>query len=315
MLNFWQKLPKPFLALAPLDDVTDVVFREIIAGIAKPDVFYTEFTSADGLCSKGKVKLLQKFKYTENQRPIVAQIWGKTPENLYKAAKLVKDLKFDGVDINMGCPDKTVMKQGCGASLIGNNNLTKEIIDSVKRGAKNLPVSIKTRLGAGSIITKDWIGFLLDQKLDALIIHARTAAQMSQVPANWQEIGRAVKLKNKISPKTILIGNGDILSFPQALQMHKTYGVDGVMIGRGIFANPWVFEKTTKVHAREEYLELLLKHLTLFEETWGKTKNYQVMKKFFKMYIHSFEGANQLRQQLMETTSNQQAAQAITTNT
>lgn len=307
MANFWEKLPKPFLALAPMEDVTDVVFREIVAQCAKPDVFITEFTSADGLCSKGREKIIHRFKYTKNQRPIVAQIWGKNPQNLYRAAKIARSLKFDGVDINMGCPDKTVMKQGCGAGLIGNYGLTEKIIDCVKNGAKGLPVSVKTRLGKDSFVTKPWIGFLAKQNLAAITIHGRTAAQLSITPASWTQIGKAVTIKNKISPKTLLIGNGDITSYKQALGVHKKYGVDGVMIGRGIFANPWVFEKTARVHGKEEYLELLQKHLTLFEKTWGKTKNYQIMKKFFKMYINGFDGANLLRQQLMATANSYQA--------
>lgn len=309
MANFWEKLPKPFLALAPMEDVTDVVFRKIVAGCAKPDVFVTEFTSADGLCSKGREKIIHRFNYTESQRPIVAQIWGKNPENLYQAAKIVKSLKFDGIDINMGCPDKTVMKQGCGAGLIGNYGLAEEIIDCVKSAAKGLPVSVKTRLGKDSFVTKPWIEFLAKQNLAAITIHGRTAAQLSTAPASWSKIGKAVAIKNKISPKTLLIGNGDIASYKQALAVHKKYGVDGIMIGRGVFANPWVFEKSLKpaLHGKDDYIELLLKHLKLFEKTWGKTKNYQIMKKFFKMYIHNFDGANLLRQQLMVTTNSRQA--------
>ncbi|MEX2028583.1 MAG: tRNA-dihydrouridine synthase [Candidatus Curtissbacteria bacterium] len=316
MLNFWEKLPKPFLALAPLDDVTDVVFRQIIASTAKPDVSFTEFTSSDGLLSKGRERIIHKFKYTEAQRPIIAQIWGKNPENMYKSALLVKNLKFDGIDINMGCPDRAVMKQGCGAGLIGNYSLAREIIAATKEGSKGLPLSVKTRLGQATPITNEWIGFLLEQKLDALTIHARTAAQMSKVPADWEEIGHAVKLKNQISKKTIMIGNGDILSFAQAREMRQIHGVDGVMIGRGVFTNPWVFDKSAKpkVHSRQEYIQLLLKHLELYEKTWGKTKNYQIMKKFFKMYVNNFDSASTLRQELMKTASYQEAAQAIRNN-
>jgi nifR3 family TIM-barrel protein len=312
MANFWQDLPKPFLVLAPMEDVTDYVFREIVAKLPRPDVFFTEFTNADGLLSKGRQKLIRKFQYSESQRPIVAQIWGKNPENLFKAAELISDLKFDGVDINMGCPVKTVVKKGAGAGLIGNLSLTKEIIDAVKRGAQGIPVSVKTRLGIETIITEDWIGFLLEQKLDALTVHGRTAAQMSSVPANWEEIGKAVAIKNAKSPETILIGNGDIMSFAQAKDVQQKYGVDGVMIGRGIFANPWVFEKSKDItHTKAEYIALLLKHVELHTKTWGNTKNFELMKKFYKMYIRDFDGAGALRQKLMECKTGQETIEII----
>lgn len=313
MANFWQLLPKPFLVQAPMDDVTDFVFREIIGQIAKPDVFFTEFTSADGLFSKGHDVVMRKLKYSENQRPIVAQIWGKNPEYLYKASGLVRDLGFDGVDINMGCPDKSIMRSGAGGSLIGNCDLAREIIDSVKNGAGNLSVSVKTRLGYDGVITEDWIGFLLEQNLDAITIHGRTAKQMSKGEANWEEVGKAVKLKNKISPKTILIGNGDILNYCAAKKMFDDFDVDGIMIGRGLFSDPWVFEKTPKVnlHAREEYVGILLEHLRLHNETWGNTKNFAIMKKFFKMYIKDFAGANELRQNLMESTNSMQVEEIL----
>lgn len=303
MVNFWRGLSKPFFVLAPMEDVTDFVFREIVAEIARPDVFFTEFTSADGLISNGYEATVQRLKYSENQRPIVAQIWGTNPESLYKAAKLVTELKFDGIDINMGCPADTVVKRGAGAALIKNHNLTKEIIDAVKNGANGLPVSIKTRIGFDRIVTGRWISFLLEQKIDALTVHGRIALQMSREEANWKEISHAVLIRNVVSPETILIGNGDITSYSQALEAHKEYGIDGVMIGRGIFHNPWVFEKTQEVNLRDkkDRIELLMKHLKLFIKTWGDGKNFEVMKKFFKIYIKDFDGANQLRQSLMET--------------
>ncbi len=247
MSNFWPKLPKPFLVLAPMENVTDYVFREVIAKVAKPDVFFTEFTSADGLFSKGREVVIRKLQYSQLQRPIVAQIWGKEPENFYKASQLVKDLKFDGLDINMGCPDRGIVKNGAGAGLVGNYSLTKEIINAVKKGSGNLAISVKTRLGQENIITERWIEFLLEQDIDALTIHGRTAKQMSKGEASWEAVGKGVKIKNKISPKTILIGNGDIGSYEQAKDKHDTYGVDGIMIGRGIFSNPWIFEKSQKL--------------------------------------------------------------------
>jgi tRNA-dihydrouridine synthase len=303
MNNFWTKLNKPFTVMAPMDDVTDNVFRQIILSAARPDVFFTEFANVDGLVHGANGIPLRKLSFTPNQHPIVAQIWGVNPTNFEKAAKMVCDLGFDGIDINMGCPVRDVVKMGAGSGLIGNYELVKEIIDSVKLGAGKLPVSVKTRLGNKVNISEEWITFLLGQKLAALTVHARIAKQMSQGFADWEEIGKIVKIKNKIAPETLIIGNGDVKSYPEVVEKHEKYKVDGVMIGRGVFANPWVFDPTTPRlrRTRKNYVDLLLKHINLFESTWGDTKNYQVLKKFFKMYINGFEGASAMRAKLMET--------------
>jgi nifR3 family TIM-barrel protein len=302
MTNFWSRLQKPFLALAPMDDVTDVVFREVITQhLPRPDIFFTEFASVDGLCSRGAEQVKRKIRLTEHQHPVVAQIWGTNPEHFFTAAQMVQELGFDGVDINMGCPVDAVIKKGAGAALCRTPELAKDIIAAVKGGAPNLPVSVKTRLGLKKMMTEEWVTVLLQQDLAALTIHGRTAAELSKVPANWEEIGKAVAIRDAIAPQTMLVGNGDIESYAQAIDMHKKFGVDGVMIGRGIFANPWVFEKTlnpTK-HTKDEYLALLKQHLELFDKTWGKTKNFEMLKKFFKMYVKGFDGANELRQKLM----------------
>lgn len=313
MENFWKNLKKPFLVLAPMEDVTDYAFREIIAKTEKPDVFYTEFVSADGLLSKGKEFALQKLKYSENQRPIVAQLWGKNPENIRKAAAIILDLKFDGLDINMGCPIRAVTSRGSGAGLIGNYQLVEEIISAAREGSSGITLSVKTRLGFKEIITEEWLGFLLKQKLDALVIHARTASQMSKGEALWDELGKVVALKNDIAPETVIVGNGDIQSYSQAVEAHNKHGVDGVMIGRGIFGNPWVFDKSDspKAHSRSEYLNLLRSHLRLFSETWGGSKNFAVMKKFFKMYIKDSEGDNRLRQRLLECRNNEEVVREL----
>lgn len=302
MVNFWSKLKKPFLVLAPMEDVTDVVFREIVAGLPRPDVFFTEFTNAEGLSSKGFEAVIPRLKYTENQRPIVAQIWGTSPEYMSRAAALVGKLGFDGIDINMGCPDKAVVKKGAGAGQIGNFALVTEIIKSVKQAAPELAVSVKTRLGYDRIITGDWVSFLLQLGIDALTVHGRIATQMSKGEADWSEIGKAVKLRDKLAPATVIIGNGDVKNYREVWQMHEKYLVDGVMIGRGIFTNPWVFEKTleTRFHDRESYLKILSDHLSLFDRTWKNSKRIDIMKKFFKMYVRDFDGANELRQRLME---------------
>jgi len=303
MTNFWLVLPKPFTVLAPMDDVTDNVFRQVVLSAARPDVFFTEFVNSDGLNHGANGIPLRKLQFTSDQKPIVAQIWGNDPESMQNAAKIVKDLGFDGIDINMGCPVRDVVKKGSGAGLIGNYNLAGKIIKAVKNGAGKMPVSIKTRLGKNENIAKEWITFLLKEDIAALTVHARVAGQMSHCPADWNEIGKIVKIRNKIAPKTIIIGNGDIKSYKEVGTMHKKYGVEGIMIGRGIFANPWVFDPKFKARSKKEYLKLLTRHIELFETTLGEKKHFAVIKKFFKMYVKDFEGANTLRKKLMDAGS------------
>ncbi|MBD3366327.1 tRNA-dihydrouridine synthase [candidate division WWE3 bacterium] len=303
--NFWQQLDTPFTVLAPMEDVTDFVFREIIAQTAPPNVFFTEFTNVAGLMSEGRKVVAQRLKFSEKQRPIVAQIWGTDPKNYYEGAKLVAEMGFDGVDINMGCPQRNVVKQGAGAGLIETPKLAAEIIESTKEGvlaaegAEKIPVSVKTRLGFKKIITKEWAEFLLKQDIAALTMHGRTQGQMSKVPANWDEIKKVVKARDEIAPETVIIGNGDVADHKEAVKKAKKYGVDGVMIGRGIFTNPWAFEKAPIEHTPKEHLDLLLKHTKLFVDTWETKKNFAIMKKFFKVYVRGFEGASTLRAGLM----------------
>ncbi|MBI4066450.1 tRNA-dihydrouridine synthase [Candidatus Gottesmanbacteria bacterium] len=304
MVNFWHQLTlqnKPFLVLAPMDGVTDYVFREIIAGTAKPDVFFTEFTNVDALLSKGYEKTIPRLRYSQRQRPIVAQIWGTEPKNFFTVAKLVKDLGFDGIDINMGCPDRTVMKLGSGASLINNPSLAAEMIAATKDGAAGMPISVKTRIGVRDVVTDTWIRFLLEQTIDALTVHGRTAGELSKMPAHWEEIGKAVKLRDHIAPETVIIGNGDIMDQEQAQHVQYTHGVDGAMIGKGVFVNPWVFERMLKAHTAAESLELLLKHATLYSDTYPGERRFAAMRKYFKIYVRSFHGANTLLKHLMET--------------
>ena len=306
MSNFWEKLPKPFFILAPMEDVTDFAFRETVTTVLpRPHVFFTEFTSADALDSKGREVALTKFKFSETQRPIVAQIWGSTPEKMFKAAQTVASLNFDGVDINMGCPERNVVKSGLGCALSDTPQLAKEMIAAVKEGAPDLPLSVKTRLGNKKNIADTWIPFLLEQKLAALTIHGRIGKQMSEGLADWDEIGKAVPLKNDISSETLIIGNGDVESVAEGIEKADKYGLDGIMIGRGIFHNPWVFDplSTTLQPGKDEYIQVLLHHLQIFEDTWRDTKNFAIMKKFCKMYINGFHGAGELSGKLMESKS------------
>lgn len=304
MVNFWHQLAlqtKPFLTLAPMDGVTDRVFRKMIAGTAKPDVFFTEFTNTEALTSRGYEKTIHRLAYSDGEHPIVAQIWGTEPKNFSVVARLVRDLGFDGIDINMGCPDRAVMKMGSGASLIDNPPLAAAMIVAIKQGAPGMPVSVKTRIGATKVVTLDWIRFLLAQKIDALTVHGRTAKELSKVPAHWEEIGKAVRLRDEIAPGTVIIGNGDILTQIQAAQAHGTYGVDGVMMGKAVFQNPWVFERPVRQHSAGESLALLVRHAKLYADAYPGVHRFAPLKKYFKIYVRSFHGANVLLKRLMET--------------
>lgn len=307
MTNFWQNLKKPFFALAPMEGVTDVVFRQIIAEVGTPDVFFTEFTNTDGLVSQGFERVARRLEFTKDQHPIVAQIWGNNPSHYEKAVKIIEDMGFDGIDINMGCPVRDVVGKGFCSGLINNPKLAREIIQSAKQSSK-LPVSVKTRIGYNSIKTEEWIGFLLEQDVAAVTIHGRTTKEMSKVPAHWDEIGKAVRLRNKMKSKTLIIGNGDVLSLQDAKEKVGEFGVDGVMIARGIFHNPWIFnEKVNIEHVSvAQKIALLKKHIMLFDKTWGNTKDFNLMKKFYKVYINGFPNASEFREKLMTTTTVEQ---------
>lgn len=299
MNSFWEKLQKPFTVLAPMDGVTDVVFREIISSLGKPDVLFTEFTSVSGLMSKGKEKVERSLKFTNKQRPIVAQIWGTNVNDYKKASKVCKELGFDGIDINMGCPINTVVKKGACSALINNHKLAKEIIDATKEGGE-LPVSVKTRIGFDSVEIEEWLGFLLNQKLDALTVHLRTVEEMSKVEAHWDLMPKIITLRDNISPKTLIIGNGDISSFNEIEEKYKKYKCDGFMVGRGALSNPWIFNKSTDVVkiSKEERLSLYLRHIILFLKTWGDKKNPESLKKFSKTWVNNFPGATTTRDEI-----------------
>lgn len=300
-MNFWTKLNKPIFILAPMDGVTDTVFRQIVTSIGKPDIFFTEFVSVDALCSSGKQKALERLKFDKKERPIVAQIWGSNPDRFYKAAQLISKLGFDGIDINMGCPVDDVIKTGSCSALIENHQLAGKIIEATLQGAGLLPVSVKTRIGFKTIETEDWVSFLLKYPLSALTLHLRTKKEMSKVPAHWEQIEKAVKIRDELGSQTLIIGNGDIKSLDQARKMVDIYQINGAMIGRGIFDNVWFFNKNIKPEniRPQMKLDLLLKHLELYKKTWGDKKPFEPMKKFIKCYTNNFPGAFELRQKLM----------------
>lgn len=313
MKHFWAELPKPFLCMAPLEGVADTVFRQIVTECAKPDVFFTEFTSADGFCSKGRDIVSQNLKYTAVEQPLVVQLWGNHPDTMYETAKALATRGFAGLDINMGCPDKTVMKNGCGAALIDTPEVAARIIKAAKDGIKDsgthIPFSVKTRIGKKTVETERWITFLLEQGLDALTVHGRTAAELSKVPAHWDEIGKAVEIRNRLGVDTVIIGNGDVENAGEARKKAETFGVDGVMIGRGIFHNMWAFDKVTPPHqgTPQEYLKVMERHILLYTETWGDTKPYAPLKKFYKIYVNNFYGATEWRVKFMETNNADEA--------
>lgn len=280
-------------------NVTDEAFRRIISRYGKPDVMWTEFVSCDGLCSEGRERLLPDFWYSKEQRPIVAQIFGANPENFFKTAQLVKELGFDGIDINMGCPVKEVLKQGAGASLIKNPTLAKEIMTATKEGAGDLPLSIKTRIGDTKNTLDEWLPVLLSEKPAAITIHARTRKQMSLVPAQWETVKQAVEIAQGTG--TLILGNGDVENLEQARQRIKETGADGVMIGRGIFGNPWLFSGRDKeTIPLEERMRVMLEHTYLFEELFPGIKNFDVMKKHYKAYVNNFPGASEMRARMFE---------------
>ncbi|MEK7501631.1 MAG: tRNA-dihydrouridine synthase [Patescibacteria group bacterium] len=304
-LCFWNKLPKPFFALAPMANVTDSVFRKIIAKYGKPDVMWTEFVSADGLISAGKKKLLIDLKYSNKERPIVAQLFTGHSEVMREAAKMIADLGFDGLDINMGCPDRAVEKQGGGAAMMKNQELAIDVLNAAREGVSAPiadtfpPISVKTRLGYNNI-DLNWIRLLLEQKLPALTIHLRTRREMSDAPAHWEIMPDIIKLRNEISTSTLIIGNGDVESVEDGISKCKEYSCDGVMIGRGIFGKPWLFSDSNERTAKDR-LKIMLEHAELFEKTFKGIKNFAVIKKHFKAYVSGWDGAKELRVKLMGT--------------
>jgi nifR3 family TIM-barrel protein len=322
--SFWHNLPKPFFVLAPMADVTDCAFREMIAKYSRhgqalggPHVFWTEFVSADGLCSPGREVLLRDLEFSENERPIVAQLFGSNPENMFKAAKLCAEKGFDGIDINMGCPDKSIEKQGAGAAMIKDPKKAQAIIRAAQEGS-GLPVSVKTRIGYSKVEWKEWLPYILEMKPAALTVHLRTRKEMSLVPARWDmmsEIVEFVREKNREyeNEGMPVIGNGDVLSVSHARELAEKSGCDGVMLGRAIFGNPWLFDENKNKEEIElsEKFRVMVEHTKLFEEKLGDIKSFAIMKKHYKAYVNGFDGAKELRVKLMEKENAQEIEEEI----
>jgi len=353
-VSFWNELKqkkKPFFCVAPMADVTDAAFRRLIVSRGKPDVMWTEFVSANGLMSEGRDILKRDLVYTEGERPIVAQLFSSTPEKMEGAAKLCAELGFDGIDINMGCPDKTIEKQGAGAAMIKTPHIAGEVIEAVKRGikaaGKDIPVSVKTRIGYNTVQLDEWVPYLLHQDIAALTIHARTRKELSKVPAQWEYIKSVVALRDSIAPNTIIIGNGDVLSIQDGIEKANTSGCDGIMVGRALFGNPWFFDASRNIVAAlpkkrssflrtlpfigglfetkrkaaqsrikpisiEERLTALVEHTKLFEALLGDIKSFAIMKKHYKAYCTGFPGAKELRMLLMEATTAEEVSVLVT---
>jgi nifR3 family TIM-barrel protein len=326
MLSTWEKSKekaeaenRPILVLAPMADVTDAAFRSVIAKYGKPDVLWTEFVSADGLAfarEEGRKKLLKDLIFSENEHPIVAQFFTSNPESMKKAAALAVEMGFDGIDINMGCPDRSIEKQGAGAAMMKNPKRAREIIRAAKEGAcshgpeKEIPVSVKTRLGYSKDELENWLPEVLAEEPVVVTVHARTRKEMSLVPARWDRVARAVGIRNELKSRTLIFGNGDVLDIDDAIQKGKETGADGIMLGRAIFGNPWLFSNRKNISI-EEKLNVLTEHANLFQKLLGDTKSFAIMKKHFKAYVNGWDSAKDLRLKLMETKNAEEVSAII----
>lgn len=327
--SFWKELPRPFFAMAPMADVTDIAFRALVAKRGAPDVFWTEFVSADGLHHTREIQkmpdaknpLLRDLQFTEKQRPIVAphghfhfskpeyrqeklvaQIFSSKPEMVAYATELVAKLGFDGVDINMGCPDRAIERQGAGATLMKNPKLAVELIRAAQE-ASTLPVSVKTRVGYREESLEEWLSALLSANPAAITLHLRTRKELSLVPADWGLMKKAVEIRNRVNPNVLLIGNGDVRDLADARAKAAASGCDGVMLGRAMFGNPWIFAgRASEDTPLAEKLAALVELAHSFEKI-SPPKNFAILKKHIKAFITGFDGAADLRARLMEAAS------------
>lgn len=299
--NFWAELPKPFFVLAPMEDVTDVVFRHVIKTAGAPDVYFTEFTNSDSYCHPdARQSVRGRLTFTPDEQPIVAHIWGDNPEHYREMSRGLAEMGFSGVDINMGCPVRNVVKRGKGSGLILRPEVATELIDAAKTGG--LPVSVKTRIGYESMAEmEEWITHLLKQDIVNLSVHLRTRKEMSKPDAHWDMIPRIVAIRDRIAPQTLITINGDIPDRQTGLELAEEYGVDGIMIGRGVFNNPFAFEKEPKEHSVQEYIDLFRLQLDL-QDDYSESVPRPVagLRRFFKIYVKGFPGASELRAELME---------------
>ena len=304
------------MVTAPMSGVSDEAFRQMFLKYGKPDVFWTEFVSADGLFSKGRDYCLEILKFLPKERPIVAQVFGGDPLYFEKAASEIVKLGFDGIDINMGCPDSDIEKKGGGAALIKNPGLAKEIIRGAKKGAGKIPISVKTRIGYNKNQIAEWIPALLEENIAALTVHFRTRKEMSAPPAHWELAQEILKLRDRIAPETLILGNGDVKSLAEAHKLINETGLDGVMIGRGLLGNPWFF--SGKSPLLSERLNAVIEHAEIFDNLHKKDigkdgccKQFESIKKHFHAYTKGFKGAKELREHLMKVKNTLETRKAM----
>ncbi|AYX90899.1 MULTISPECIES: tRNA dihydrouridine synthase [Staphylococcus] len=310
--NFWRELPRPFFVLAPMEDVTDVVFRHVVSEAGRPDVFFTEFTNTESFCHpEGVHSVRGRLTFTEDEQPIVAHIWGDKPEHFREMSIGMAEMGFKGIDLNMGCPVANVATKGKGSGLILRPETAAEIIQASKAGG--LPVSVKTRLGYSEIDEwREWLKHVFKQDIANLSIHLRTRREMSKVDAHWELIGEIKQLRDEIAPDTLLTINGDIPDRKTGLELAEKHGIDGIMIGRGIFHNPYAFEKEPREHTSAELLDLLRLHLDLFDKySQEETRLFKPLRRFFKIYVRGIRGASELRHQLMSTNTTDEARELL----
>jgi len=345
-MNFWNRIKKPIIGVSPMDGITDAAFRFIIANTSNPDVIFTEFVNADGII-KGSEKVLYSLYYNEGERPIVAQLFGKNPEMFKLASMAISELGFDGIDINMGCPSKSVSGHGAGAGLIKTPELAKEIIlatregvnEWLKTGTKSLPekvvtkisnfkkrlveqgveikklstpipVSVKTRIGFGENDIENWTNSLMDVKPNNVTIHGRTYKEMYKGEADWEAIrnaGLIIRERSDIQNPTTILGNGDVKSYSDAIEKSKKYELDGVLVGRALFGNPWFFSLKTKYKDNKvvvpfnEIKDKIIEQVYRYSKIYGN-KSIYCQRKHMAWYISGIDNAASLRQKLMQVT-------------
>lgn len=303
--NFWQDLPRPFFVLAPMEDVTNVVFRQVVAKAARPDVFFTEFTNTESYCNPDGIFAERgRLVYEEDEQPIVAHIWGNKPDHFRDMSIGMAKQGFKGIDINMGCPVSNVATKGKGSGMIRFPDNAAEVIQAAKAGG--LPVSVKTRLGYTDVEEwKGWLTHVLEQDIANLSIHLRTKKEMSRVPAHWELIPEIKKLRDEIAPNTLITINGDIPDRKTGEELAEKYGIDGVMIGRGIFESPFAFEKEPREHSSAEMFDLLKLQLDLHDKYCEEVEPlpFRPLRRFFKIYVKGIPEADELRDQLLKTES------------
>ncbi|MGA2381767.1 MAG: tRNA-dihydrouridine synthase, partial [Spirochaetia bacterium] len=314
-LGIWGALPRPFTVLAPMEDVTDTVFRRIVQIAGAPDLLVTEFTSTDGLCTASRHRVIGRFRFTAGERPLIAQIWGNTPEYYRRVAAEIREMGFDGLDINMGCPVRKIIERGSCGALIENPGLAAELIAAAREGARGLPVSVKTRIGVTESRAEEWLGFLLDQGIAALTVHGRTVVQQSEGEADWDIVALAVRLRDETAPHARIVGNGDVRTADSFHQRLEESRADGIMIGRGIFENLFLFRAIRggpephdfALLSPEEKIAWFHRHIALHEDTWGPAGRFDVLKKFAKTYLRAFEGAGRLIDAIMHARTHEAA--------